>query len=107
MTTIYGVMLFEQIADGMSTVVLFALMMDQCRENHEGADYSLQTCCQVILSGMVGISSGWIAARVGYESLFVGAGLLGALVLVPAWYFLKHRLPARQPTRLGPTGTEH
>ena len=105
MTTIYGVMLFEQIADGMSTVVLFALMMDQCRENHEGADYSLQTCCQVILSGMVGISSGWIASRVGYESLFVAAGLLGVLVLVPAWYFLDRRAQARRPIKPGSAGT--
>jgi MFS family permease len=96
MSTIYGVMLFEQMADGMSTVVLFALMMDQCRENHEGADYSLQTCCQVILSGLVGISSGWIASAVGYESLFVAAGLLGALVLVPAWYFLTRRSQTRR-----------
>ena len=91
LTTIYAVMLFEQMADGMSTVVLFALMMDQCRENHEGADYSLQTCLQVILSGMVGMASGWVASRVGYESLFVAAGLLGAMVLVPTWYFLKQR----------------
>ncbi len=91
LNTIYAVMLFEQMADGMSTVVLFALMMDQCRENHEGADYSLQTCLQVILSGMVGMASGWVASRVGYESLFVAAGLLGVMVLVPAWYFLKHR----------------
>jgi ABC-type transport system involved in cytochrome c biogenesis permease subunit len=72
-------------------------MMDQCRENHEGADYSLQTCCQVILSGLVGISSGWVASRVGYESLFVAAGLLGVLVLVPAWYFLTRRSQTRRP----------
>jgi hypothetical protein len=88
-TTVYSVMLFEQIADSMSTVVLFALMMDQCRDNHEGADYSLQTCCQVILSGLVGASSGWLASRVGYETHFVAAGMVGAFVLVPAWYFLK------------------
>ena len=90
-TTVYAVSLFEQAADGMSTVALFALMMEQCRPGHEGADYSLQTCLQVILSGMVGMASGWVASRVGYESLFVAAGLLGVMVLVPAWYFLKHR----------------
>ena len=88
MPVIYGVMLFEQVADGMSTVVLFALMMDQCRENHEGADYSLQTCFQVILSGLVGATSGWFASRAGYGPHFLAAGLLGALALVPAWYFL-------------------
>ncbi|MEE4144820.1 MAG: MFS transporter [Halieaceae bacterium] len=104
LTTIYGVMLFEQMADGMSTVVLFALMMDQCRENHEGADYSLQTCLQVILSGLVGLSSGWIASRVGYELLFLGAGLLGAVVLVPAWYFLRQWAVGDRPANPGGIG---
>ena len=99
MTTIYAVMLFEQIADGMSTVVLFALMMDQCRKNHEGADYSLQTCFQVILSGIVGATSGWFASRVGYEAHFIAAGVLGAVVLVPAWYFLKQRRPQTWRTK--------
>ncbi len=97
MSTIYTVMLFEQVADGMSTVVLFALMMDQCRNNHEGADYSLQTCCQVILSGLVGATSGWVASRIGYEAHFVIAGILGALVLVPAWHFLKQRRQEKWP----------
>jgi MFS family permease len=105
LSTVYGVMLFEQMADGMSTVVLFALMMDQCRVNHEGADYSLQACCQVILSGLVGVSSGWVASRVGYESLFVTAGLLGAVVLIPAWYFLDRRAKSQRPEARGATGT--
>jgi hypothetical protein len=85
-----GIALFEQMADGMSTVVLFALMMEQCRTNHEGADYSLQACCQVILAGLVGAASGWVASYMGYELHFLGSGLLGLLSLVPAWYFLHY-----------------
>lgn len=88
---VYGVALFEQAADGMSTVVLFALMMDQCRTGHEGADYSLQACCQVMLSGLAGAASGWVAGALGYELHFLGSGLLGLLALVPAWYFLRYR----------------
>ena len=85
-----GIALFEQMADGMSTVVLFALMMEQCRTNHEGADYSLQACCQVILAGLAGAASGWFASCLGYEIHFLGSGLLGLLSLVPAWYFLHY-----------------
>ena len=85
-----GIALFEQMADGMSTVVLFALMMEQCRTNHEGADYSLQACCQVILAGLVGATSGWVASYMGYERHFLGSGLLGLLSLGPAWYFLHY-----------------
>jgi len=89
-TAVYAIALFEQAADGMSTVVLFALMMDQCRVNHEGADYSLQACCQVILSGLAGAASGWLAGALGYELHFLGSGMLGVLMLLPAWYFLRY-----------------
>mgnify|MGYP001813177895 FL=1 len=86
--TVYGVSLFEQTADAMSTVVLFALMMEQCRPNHEGADYSLQACLQVIVGGLAGAGSGWLASQLGYAGHFALAGLLGLAVLVPAWLFL-------------------
>jgi predicted MFS family arabinose efflux permease len=87
--TVYGVSLFEQMADGMSTVVLFALMMEQCRPGHEGADYSLQTCLQVLCGGLAGAASGWLASRLGYESHFLLAGLAGLLALLPAWIYLR------------------
>jgi MFS family permease len=85
---IYGLSLFEQIADGMSTVALFALMMEQCRTGHEGADYSLQACLQVILGGLVGATSGWLASQLGYQWHFSVCGLLGLLMLFFAWNFL-------------------
>jgi MFS family permease len=72
----------------MSTVVLFALMMELCRPNHEGADYSLQACLQVIVGGLAGAGSGWLASWLGYGGHFALAGLLGAAALVPAWLFL-------------------
>ena len=86
---VYGLSLFEQAADGMSTVALFALMMEQCRTNHEGADYSLQACLQVILGGLVGATSGWLASLLGYRLHFIVAGLLGVVMLAFAWNFLR------------------
>jgi len=35
----------------------------------------------LLLSGFVGASSGVLAKALGYEGLFVGAGVLGMLVL--------------------------
>ena len=78
---VYAVTLFEQVADGMSTVALFAAMMRMCRPEHEGADFTLQASAQLLLSGFVGASSGVLAKALGYEGLFVGAGVLGMLVL--------------------------
>ncbi|SFP05620.1 hypothetical protein SAMN05216601_1054 [Ectopseudomonas composti] len=42
---------------------------------------ALQAPAQLLLSGFVGASSGVLAKALGYEGLFVGAGVLGMLVL--------------------------
>ncbi len=73
----------------MSTVALFALMMEQCRPGHEGADYSLQTCLQVILAGLTGAGSGWLASAAGYQWHFIIAGAFGVLMLLLVWNFLR------------------
>ena len=96
---VYAVSLFEQAADGMSTVALFAVMMRQCRAEHEGADFTLQASAQLILAGLVGASSGLLAKWFGYQSLFIGAGVLGVMVLgVVIYYFVlvqpRHEQPA-------------
>ncbi|HSX71401.1 MAG TPA: MFS transporter, partial [Pseudomonas sp.] len=79
---VYAVSLFEQAADGMSTVALFAVMMRMCRPEHEGADFTLQASAQVLLAGVVGACSGVLAKVVGYQGLFLGAALLGLAMLV-------------------------
>ncbi|WP_439886858.1 MFS transporter [Pseudomonas sp. MBLB4123] len=85
---VYALALFEQAADGMSTVALFAAMMRQCRAEHEGADFTLQASAQLLLGGLVGAASGVLAAWLGYAGLFLVAGALGAgvLVLLPLYF---------------------
>lgn len=73
---------FEQIADSMSTVALFAVMMSQCRVGHEGGDFTIQASIQIVLVGLVGAFSGVLAKALGYEGLFVTAALLGGLALL-------------------------
>lgn len=79
---VYLIALFEQTADGMSTVALFAVMMRQCRPEHEGADFTLQASVPLLLAGLVGATSGLLATWLGYQALFVGAGSLGVLALL-------------------------
>jgi MFS family permease len=87
---VYAVALFEQAADGMSTVALFAVMMRMCRAEHEGADFTLQACVQLLLAGMVGAVSGLLAKGLGYCAVFLSAGVLGLLALpLVAYYFAK------------------
>ena len=78
---VYGVALGEQIADGMSTVALFSVMMRQCRPEHEGADFTLQASVALLLAGLVGSTSGLLAQNIGYPLLFAGSGALGIAVL--------------------------
>lgn len=86
---VYGVALFEQVADGMSTVALFAAMMARCRAGYEGGDYTLQASVQVLLDGLVGSASGLLAQALGYGVLFLGAGALGLGVLALVWQYYR------------------
>ncbi|GIZ53366.1 MFS transporter [Noviherbaspirillum aridicola] len=81
---VYAVALFEQVADAMSTVALFAVMMDRCRAGHEGGDYTFQACLQVLAAGAAGAFSGVAASALGYGGHFVLAGLLGVPAIVLA-----------------------
>lgn len=77
-----ALVVLEQVADGMSTVALFAVMMGQCRLGYEGADFTFQASVQVVLAGGVGALSGVTAKALGYEGHFVVAALLGLAMLV-------------------------
>jgi MFS family permease len=92
---VYAVALFEQLADGMSTVALFAAMMGHCRAEHEGGDFTLQASVQMLLAGVVGSTSGVLAKWLGFDGLFMLAGAAGLFgLVVVALYFRRPRVPA-------------
>ncbi|MCP4447861.1 MAG: MFS transporter [Myxococcales bacterium] len=74
----------EHFAGGMATVALFTLMMDACRPNTEGSDYTVQASIVVIATGIAAALSGISAAAFGYAGHFVFAGVLcfSALALI-------------------------
>ena len=57
-------------------------MMRMCRPEHEGADFTLQASAQVLLAGVVGACSGVLAKVVGYQGIFLGAAILGGVMLI-------------------------
>ena len=85
MSGLLALTMFEQLVDSMSTVALFAVMMHYCRETHEGADYSLQACIQVLFAGLASVLSGVFAAWLGYQWLFYLAGLISVAVAFLAY----------------------
>jgi len=98
---VYLVAVGEQVADGMSTVALFAVMMQKCRSGHEGGDFTLQASAQVLLAGLVGAASGLLAKWFGYQSLFIGAGVLGVMVLGVVIYYYVLALPRPEEPAAG------
>lgn len=76
---VYALAIIEQFCDGLSTVVLFAVMMLNCRKEHEGADYTIQASLQIALAGLVGAMSGVIANFGGYGALYTSCLIFGIL----------------------------
>jgi MFS family permease len=75
---------FEQLADGLSTVALFTIMMDRCRAHTPGTDYSLQASLQVLASGIAALWGGVFTEHYGYGTVFATAAAVTLLALVPA-----------------------
>lgn len=77
----------EHFAGGMATAALFTLMMDACRYDEAGTDYTVQASLQVSIVGLAHGFSGFSAAALGYGGHFVLASLLSlaVLALVPLW----------------------
>ena len=74
----------EQFADGLSTVALFTIMMDRCRPDSPGTDYSLQASLQVLVSGIAALCAGVFTEHFGYAAVFATAASLTLLALIPA-----------------------
>lgn len=79
--------MFEQIADGLSTVALFTMMMDRCREHHEGVDYTMQACLVLMSSGLLVLVSGFSAAAFGYAAHFQLSAALALVAIMPAIFW--------------------
>jgi predicted MFS family arabinose efflux permease len=80
---LYAVVCVEQFADGLSTVALFTSMMDVCRRESPGTDYTLQAALQVTVSGLAALASGLFAQAFGYPAVFAAGSAVTLCALVP------------------------
>ncbi len=85
----------EHFVGGMATAALFTLMMDACRPQVAGTDYTVQASIQVIVGGVLHAASGMFAQTFGYASHFGAAVVLGVLVLLPVILWARN-LPEQQ-----------
>jgi predicted MFS family arabinose efflux permease len=84
-----AIVYFEQFADGLSTVALFTMMMDRCREQSPGTDYTLQASLMVMATGVAAFTGGAFTDRFGYAAVFATAAVITLLALVPAILFFR------------------
>jgi predicted MFS family arabinose efflux permease len=98
-----AIVCFEQFADGLSTVALFTLMMDRCREHSPGTDYSLQASLMVTVTGIASLAGGVFGERFGYAAVFTSATVLTLLALLPALMFFRR---VESPTTAGQRGRQ-
>ncbi len=96
---------FEQVADALATVALFACMMHMCRRNHEGLDFTLQACLQILVVGFASVGSGFLASALGYDAVFLSAAILALLVAVTTFVYARRAWPTSDPLTDGRTVT--
>ena len=87
MIWLWPVALFEQLVDGMATVALFVVMMDYCRKDQEGSDYTLQASIQLFAVGLFTLSSGFSVAAFGYGLHFTMAALMCGVVIIATLFW--------------------
>lgn len=86
---LYAVVCVEQFADGLSTVALFTAMMDVCRKQSPGADYTLQAAFQVTVSGMAALVGGLFTQTFGYPAIFTAGAALTLCALAPVVMYFR------------------
>jgi predicted MFS family arabinose efflux permease len=74
----YAVTTAEHVTASMATTALFTTMMDFCRIDDAGTDYTLQASLVVIATGLASTLSGVSAAALGYGGHFLAAAALSA-----------------------------
>ena len=79
---LWGAVLFEHFTGGLATAALFTMMMDRCRQQSAGTDYTVMASAVVLTVGAGQVASGFIAEAAGYGGVFLIAALIAALGLV-------------------------
>jgi MFS family permease len=89
---IWWVVLFDQAIYGMTTVVIFTVMMDWSRQSQAATDYTMQDSAGVFAMIVGSVLAGILAQATGYVILFGVTAV--AAVIIPILFFTLYRTPA-------------
>jgi PAT family beta-lactamase induction signal transducer AmpG len=87
---LYAVNAIEHVAAAMAMVGLLTVAMDYARPQHAGSDFTFQVCVMTLLAGMGYLSSGYLAAGLGYAGQFGLSAFLGLVLLLPILWWGKY-----------------
>ena len=95
----------EHLVSSMATAALFTAMMNACRPEHAGSDYTLQASVVVIATGGAAVLSGYSAQAFGYTWHFLLSAAvcaLGVLWVALTYHPLRTSVPASPPPEVMP-----
>ena len=76
---VYTLSALEHFTGGLATAALFTAMMDHCRKECAGSDYTIQACIVVTMTILASTTSGISATELGYTLHFIIAGVLSLM----------------------------
>jgi len=79
----------EHLFGGMATAAMLAAVMDRCRPDHGGSDFTLQVSLLAAFGGLFYLPAGLLAEWLGYDGFFLLALSAGLLLLWPAWRYTR------------------
>lgn len=80
----YAISAAEHLTSAMATAALFTAMMDLCRVDDAGTDYTVQASVVVIATGAASALSGLSAGALGYGGHFLAAAGLSVVGVIAA-----------------------
>jgi len=87
---IYLLSALEHFTGGLATAALFTAMMDHCRKQCAGSDYTIQACIVVTMTILASTLSGISAMEMGYQWHFIMAGFLSLSVFPLIFSYKPH-----------------
>ena len=88
LTALYIATILDSLLGSMATAALFTAMMDRCRPDQAGTDYTIQA--SIVVCTQIGMASlsGFVAEAMGYAGHFATTMGLSALGLVGVYLLL-------------------
>ncbi len=94
---IAAVLVLEHFASATATAALFTCMMDFSDPRSAGADFTVQACVVVIVTGLAQVLSGFSADAIGYFNHFVVSTVIAIAAITAA----SRLMPAEQHQEAG------